>query len=207
MGKQQTLKPRRGRSSRSPEKVPIKKGTSSIDKFVTSKLEKSVTSVKIKKEKIEEKSNDMSTSTVTPDKAKPRRSKMEKRAKSPIRGNVSKPDIIDNAVQDLGQEMLDKFDEDKQPESEDVTQTVNKDNILQYVTQSMLGQLLSLPLEQMRHIVKVWKQRKNDANPNIVKSMTMETLMLDIEEAKEESMSEQRQEILRNRIENEAFKQ
>ena len=192
MGKQQTLKPRRGRSSRSPDKVPVKKGTGFIDKFVTSKLEKSITSVKVKKEKLEEKSNDMSVSAVTPDKAKPRRSKMEKRTKSPIRDNKSKPDFSD-----------DKFDEDIQHGPEDLTQTINKDNIFQYFVQSKMGQLLSLPLEQMRHVVKVWKQRQNDSNPNIVKSMNMETLMLDIEEAKEESMSEQKREILRNRIKNE----
>ena len=59
----------------------------------------------------------------------------------------------------------------------------------------MMGQLLSLSLEQMRHIVKVWKQRQNDDNPDIVSSMTIDTLRLDIKEAKGESNAEHRREL------------
>jgi len=55
----------------------------------------------------------------------------------------------------------------------------------------------------MKQVVKAWKVRQDDNNPNIVKIMPTAPLILDIEEVKEEVESEERREIIRKHIERE----
>ena len=85
MGKhQQPLRLRRGRPPGSSNKSPVKKSTSILDKFVTSKMEKSIKLVQTKKVKLDESIKDNAKLIVSPDKNKLRRSKTDKKSKSPV---------------------------------------------------------------------------------------------------------------------------
>ena len=208
MGKhQQPIRPRRGRPPGSSNKSPVKKSTGILDKYVTSKMEKAITSVQIKREKLDESIKESSKLIVSPDKNKLRRSKTDKISKSPIsrttQNNKDKNnDIIMKESHFIDVEKVQR-EICQQNIQEDITTKITQDNVFTYIEKSRMSQLLALPLEQMRHIMKSWKISQNEDDPDIVQTMTMDTLMLDIEEAKEEITAESRREILRDRIENE----
>jgi len=204
MGKQpMTKSSRKGRPPGSTNKKPAKKASGIIDKFVTSKLEKAISTVQIKKEKLEEAPRDTTKIIVSPDKVKKRRPKMEKRSPSPkpkqaVKHQETDVEMEDKEVIDLEDKTLDVIDDYTEIPSE-----LSQSNIFSYIQETKLGQLLSLPTVQMKQVVKAWKLRQKDENPNIVQTMPTAALMLDIEEAKEEVASEERRDILRASIESE----
>ena len=186
---------RKGRPPGSTNKKPAKKASGIIDKYVTSKLEKAITTVQIKKEKLEESPKDTTKIIVSPDKAKIRRPKTQRRSLSPNPEKVPKnrnsdavmKKMVTDQVKDSVAEAIDEYYE--------VPQNLTGTNIFSYIQKTKLGQLLSLPTEQMKQVVKAWKVRQNDDH-KIVQTMQTAALMLGIEEAKEEVEAEEKRELL-----------
>jgi len=205
MVKQSPPKSKRGRPPGSTNKVPAKRSNGNIDKFVTSKMERSISSVKIKKEKMEEISQRKAKVIVSPDKAKTRRAKTDKRSLSP---SPKHKESIPLDIEMENKDVIDLVHENHKMEDMDIDEQsqltqVNEENVSTFVKSTKLGLLLALPINQMRQVVQAWKIRQQDTNSDAVKTMTADVLMLDIEEAKEEVETEMRREFLRERIESE----
>jgi len=205
MVKQTPPKSKRGRPPGSTNKVPVKRSNGNIDKFVTSKMERSISSVKIKKEKMEEISQRKAKVIVSPDKVKSRRAKTDKRSLSP---SPKQKKSIPLDIEMENKEVIDLVNKDQNMEDMDIDEQsqltqVNEENVFTFVKSTKLGQLLALPINQMRQVVQAWKIRQQDTNSDAVKTMSADVLMLDIEEAKEEVETEMRREFLRERIESE----
>jgi len=234
MGKQTPPKSKRGRPPGSTNKSLAKKSSGNIDKFVTSKMEKSFSSVQIKKEKIDEATQiaianisyfkckyiehtsrgsthtDEATQRKakvieSPDKVKIRRSKTDKHSLSPPPRH-KKPAQMD--IEREKKKIIDLVNDDRKVTDMEIDEEsqliqVNEENVFTFVKSTKLGQLLALPIDQMRQVVQAWKIRQQDTNSDAVKTMSSDVLMLDIEEAKEEVETEMRREFLRERIESE----
>jgi len=188
---------RRGRPPGSTNKKLAKKTSGIIDKFITSKLEKAVTTVQIKKEKLEEPTKkDMIKVIVSPDKVKKRRPKTQRRSRSPNTKKAPKDGNEDVEMVQKANDGAKESLEEAIDEYFEIPQNLSGTNIFSYLKETKLGQLLSLPTEQMKQVIKVWKIRQNE-DQETVKTMQTTALMLGIEEAKEEVESEEKRNLLR----------
>ena len=178
MGKQEPPRSRgRGHLPGSADKTPAKKLSGNIEKYVSSKMEKSISSVKIKKERLSETSITQAKVIVSPDKVKLRRLIKEKRSKSP-KPKVDYVEMKETRVIDLVTND-EESDNGSLPEF-NFPEDISRDNVSTNIENTRLGQLLSLPIDKMRSVVKAWKIRQKDDNPESVKTLTFDDLMLDI---------------------------
>ena len=188
---------RRGRPPGSTNKKLAKKTSGIIDKYVTSKLEKAITTVQIKKEKLEEPTKkDMIKVIVSPDKAKKRRPKTQRRSRSPNTKKAPKDENEDVEMVQKANDGVKESVEEAIDEYFEIPQNLSGTNIFSYLKETKLGHLLSLPTEQMKQVIKAWKIRQNE-DQDTVTTMQTTALMLGIEEAKEEVESEKKRELLR----------
>jgi len=188
MTKQASPKRPRGRpigSTKGKKKavVPIKKAQG-INKFMSSKLEESINSVEVKREKLNQIA-DM-------------KRKKQMGLVSPEPKPKHKQVLEDEEMAEVGEKKL-----KSKGRREEEPFNINPNTVSQYIKSRRMGQLLSLPLEQMQKVLEAWRTLKKQENPKGVWTTLLEVLMLEIEEAKEDTETEERVEVLRRKIENE----